>query len=68
MEVEYCFIILGQDLITHRVALETGGLRESDSVQTKQTSDLDRHTDRCRNANECFGVCSRRRHSVVLAA
>lgn len=50
MEVEYCFIILGQDLITHRVALETGGLRESDSVQTKQTSDLARHTDRCRNA------------------
>ena len=68
MGVEYCFIILGQDLITHRVALETGGLRESDSVQTKQTSDLARHTDRCRNANECFGVCSRRRHSVVLAA
>ena len=43
-----------------RVAPETGGLLEFDSVQAKLCADIARHLGRRRNANECFGVCSRR--------
>lgn len=53
------FQIPGQDLIMRRVAPETGGLLEFDSVQAKLSADIARHLGRRRNANECFGVCSR---------
>lgn len=59
IEEELFFHIPGQDLIMRRVAPETGGLREFDSVQAKITADLARHLGRRRNANECFGVCCR---------
>lgn len=59
MEEEYYFHIPGQDLIMRRVAPETGGLREPDSVQAKLSADIARHLGRRRNANECFGVCGR---------
>lgn len=59
IEEELYFHIPGQDLIMRRVAPETGGLREFDSVQAKITADLARHLGRRRNANECFGVCNR---------
>ncbi len=59
IEEELYFHIPGQDLIMRRVAPETGGLREFDSVQAKITADLARHLGRRRNANECFGVCCR---------
>ncbi len=59
IEEELFFHIPGQDLIMRRVAPETGGLREFDSVQAKITADLARHLGRRRNANECFGVCNR---------
>ena len=59
VEEELFFQIPGQDLILRRVAPETGGLREFDSVQAKLTADLARHLGRERNANECFGVCNR---------
>lgn len=59
IEEELYFHIPGQDLIMRRVAPETGGLREFDSVQAKLTADLARHLGRRRNANECFGVCNR---------
>lgn len=60
IEEELYFHIPGQDLIMRRVAPETGGLREFDSVQAKLTADLARHLGRRRNANECFGVCYRK--------
>lgn len=60
IEEELYFHIPGQDLIMRRVAPETGGLREFDSVQAKLTADLARHLGRPRNANECFGVCYRK--------
>lgn len=56
---ELYFQIPGQDLIMRRVAPETGGLLEPDSVQAKLTADLARLLGRRRNANECFGVCYR---------
>lgn len=59
IEEELYFHIPGQDLIMRRVAPETGGLREFDSVQAKLTADIARHLGRRRNANECFGVCNR---------
>ncbi|MGN0169070.1 MAG: hypothetical protein ACI4AB_13620 [Acetatifactor sp.] len=59
IEEELFFHIPGQDLIMRRVAPETGGLCEFDSVQAKITADLARHLCRRRNANECFGVCCR---------
>ena len=59
MEEEYYFHIPGQDLIMRRVAPETGGLREPDSVQAKLSADIARHLGRRRTANECFGVCGR---------
>ena len=59
IEEELYFHIPGQDLIMRRVAPETGGLCEFDSVQAKLTADLARHLGRRRNANECFGVCCR---------
>ena len=59
VEEEYYFHIPGQDLIMRRVAPETGGLREPDSVQAKLSADIARHLGRRRNANECFGVCGR---------
>ncbi len=59
IEEELYFHIPGQDLIMRRVAPETGGLREFDSVQAKLAADIARHLGRRRNANECFGVCYR---------
>lgn len=59
VEEELFFHIPGQDLIMRRVAPETGGLREFDSVQAKLSADIARHLGRRRNANECFGVCNR---------
>lgn len=59
IEEELYFQIPGQDLIMRRVAPETGGLREFDSVQAKLSADIARHLGRRRNANECFGVCYR---------
>ncbi len=59
IEEELYFHIPGQDLIMRRVAPETGGLMEFDSVQAKLSADIARHLGRRRNANECFGVCYR---------
>lgn len=59
VEEELLFHVPGQDLILRRVAPETGGLREPDSVQAKLAADIARHMGRRRNANECFGVCGR---------
>ncbi len=59
IEEELFFHIPGQDLILRRVSPESGGLREFDSVQAKLSADIARHLGRKRNANECFGVCSR---------
>ena len=59
VEEELYFQIPGQDLIMRRVSPETGGLLEFDSVQAKLCADIARHLGRRRNANECFGVCSR---------
>ncbi|MDE6640092.1 MAG: hypothetical protein K2K63_06185, partial [Acetatifactor sp.] len=59
VEEEFYFHIPGQDLIMRRVAPETGGIREPDSVQAKLPADIARYLGRRRNANECFGVCSR---------
>lgn len=59
VEEELFFHVPGQDLILRRVAPETGGLREPDSVQARLTADIARHLGRRRNANECFGVCVR---------
>lgn len=63
VEEELYFHIPGQDLIMRRVAPETGGLTEFDSVQAKLPADIARHLGRRRNANECFGVCVRDRIS-----
>lgn len=60
VEEAFYFHIPGQDLIMRRVAPETGGIREFDSVQAKLSADIARHLGRRRNANECFGVCGRR--------
>ena len=60
VEEELYFQIPGQDLIMRRVSPETGGLLEFDSVQAKLCADIARHLGRRRNANECFGVCSRK--------
>lgn len=60
VEEEFYFHIPGQDLIMRRVAPETGGIRESDSVQAKLPADIARYLGRRRNANECFGVCNRK--------
>lgn len=59
VEEELYFHIPGQDLIMRRVAPETGGITEFDSVQAKLSADIARHLGRRRNANECFGVCCR---------
>ncbi len=61
VEEQLYFQIPGQDLIQRRVAPESGGLREFDSVQAKLSADIARHLGRKRNANECFGVCYRNR-------
>lgn len=58
VEEELFFHIPGQDLIMRRVAPESGGVREFDSVQAKLSADIARHLGRRRNANECFGVCN----------
>lgn len=58
VEEELYFHIPGQDLIMRRVAPETGGIREFDSVQAKLPADIARYQKRRRNANECFGVCN----------
>ena len=60
VEEEFYFHIPGQDLIMRRVAPETGGIREFDSVQAKLPADIARYLGRRRNANECFGVCCRK--------
>ena len=60
VEEEFYFHIPGQDLIMRRVAPETGGIREFDSVQAKLPADIARYLGRRRNANECFGVCYRK--------
>ena len=60
VEEELYFQIPGQDLIMRRVSPETGGLLEFDSVQARLCADIARHLGRRRNANECFGVCSRK--------
>lgn len=57
VEEEYYFHIPGQDLIMRRVAPESGGIREFDSVQAKLPADIARYLGKRRNANECFGVC-----------
>lgn len=59
VEEEFYFHIPGQDLIMRRVAPETGGIREPDSVQAKLPADIARYLGCRRNANECFGVCNR---------
>lgn len=59
IEEEMFFHVPGQDLIMRRVAPETGGVREPDSVQAKCSADMARHLGRRRNSNECFGVCCR---------
>ena len=59
VEEELYFDVPGQDLIMRRVAPETGGLLEPDSVQARLAADIARHLGRKRNANECFGVCCR---------
>ena len=59
VEEQLYFQIPGQDLIQRRVAPETGGLTEFDSVQAKLAADIARHLGRRRNANECFGICYR---------
>lgn len=58
VEEEFYFHIPGQDLIMRRVAPESGGIREFDSVQAKLPADIARYLGRKRNANECFGVCN----------
>lgn len=68
IEEELYFQIPGQDLIMRRVAPETGGLREFDSVQAKLAADIARHLGRRRNANECFGVCYRNRIPWYMTA
>ncbi len=68
IEEELFFHIPGQDLIMRRVAPETGGLREFDSVQAKLSADIARHLGRHRNANECFGVCYRNRIPWYMTA
>lgn len=68
VEEELYFQIPGQDLIMRRVAPETGGLREFDSVQGKLAADIARHLGRRRNANECFGVCCRSRIPWYMTA
>ncbi len=68
IEEELYFHIPGQDLIMRRVAPETGGLREFDSVQAKLSADIARHLGRRRNANECFGVCCRNRIPWYMTA
>ncbi len=68
IEEELYFQIPGQDLIMRRVAPETGGLREFDSVQAKLAADIARHLGRRRNANECFGVCCRNRIPWYMTA
>ena len=60
VEEEFYFHIPGQDLIMRRIAPESGGLREFDSVQAKLPADIARYLGRRRNANECFGVCNHR--------
>ena len=57
VEEQYYFHIPGQDLIMRRVAPESGGIREFDSVQAKLPADIARYLGKRRNANECFGVC-----------
>ncbi len=59
IEEEMYFHIPGQDLIMRRVAPETGGVLEPDSVQAKCSADMACHLGRRRNSNECFGVCCR---------
>ena len=61
VEEQLYFQIPGQDLILRRVAPESGGLTEFDSVQAKLAADIARHLGCRRNANECFGVCYRNR-------
>jgi len=68
IEEELFFHIPGQDLIMRRVAPETGGLREFDSVQAKLSADIARHLGRRRNANECMGVCNRDRIPWYMTA
>jgi len=68
IEEELYFHIPGQDLIMRRVAPETGGLREFDSVQAKLAADIARHLGRRRNANECFGVCYRNKIPWYMTA
>lgn len=68
IEEELYFHIPGQDLIMRRVAPETGGLREFDSVQAKLSADIARHLGRRRNANECFGVCCRKQIPWYMTA
>lgn len=68
IEEELFFHIPGQDLIMRRVAPETGGLREFDSVQAKLAADIARHLGRRRNANECMGVCNRDRIPWYMTA
>lgn len=68
VEEELYFHIPGQDLIMRRVAPESGGLREFDSVQAKLAADIARHLGRRRNANECFGVCFRNQIPWYLTA
>lgn len=60
VEEELYFHVPGQDLIMRRVSPESGGIREFDSVQAKLSADIARLLGRRRNANECFGVCSRK--------
>lgn len=60
VEEEFYFHIPGQDLIMRRVAPESRGVREPDSMQAALPADIARHLGRRRNANECFGVCNRK--------
>ncbi len=46
VEEEFYFHIPGQDLIMRRVAPESGGIREFDSVQAKLSSDIARYLGR----------------------
>jgi len=59
IEVERFFQIPGQDLVLRWVAPETGGITGTDSTMAKCSADAARLMGRRRNANECFGACSR---------
>ena len=59
IEPQRFFHVPGQDLVFRWVAPETGDTNGMDSVMAKCGADMARLMGRKRNANECFGACSR---------